>query len=99
MLTAAGEKLRTDISDQNSPVRRAFLEIVGWVSKWHSAHNRISAGQLGVEAGKPPFLFPAAEPPAACRICTASRRLHRHYRMRRKRRAARSKSAGGGLAA
>src|SRR5438046_1196586 len=82
MLTAAGEKVRT------GPLRSQFagsprvLEIVGWVSKRHSAHKRISAGQLGVEAGKPPFLFPAAEPPATCRICTASRRLHRQYCMR-----------------
>src|SRR5204862_1205954 len=40
--------------------------------------------------------FPPAEPAAASRICTASRHLHRHYRMRRKRRAARPRPPSGG---
>src|SRR5437868_6162765 len=54
------------------------------------------AGQLGVEIDGPPSLFPPAEPAAASRICTASRHLHRHYRMRRKRRAARRRPPSGG---
>src|SRR5439155_8348868 len=54
------------------------------------------AGQLGVEIDGPPQLFPPAEPAAASRICTASRHLHRHYRMRRKRRAASSRLPSGG---
>src|SRR5205823_7734795 len=40
--------------------------------------------------------IPPAEPAAASRICTASRHLHRHYRMRRKRRAARRRPPSGG---
>src|SRR5438874_13273581 len=43
-----------------------------------------------------PRFFPPAEPAAASRICTASRHLHRHYRMRRKRRAARRRPPSGG---
>src|SRR5213079_910312 len=51
---------------------------------------------LVVEIDGPPLLFPPAEPAAASRIWTASRRLHRHYRMRRKRRAARRRPPSGG---
>src|SRR5438874_9991225 len=40
--------------------------------------------------------FPPAEPAAASRICAASRHLHRHYRIRRKRRAARRRPPFGG---
>src|SRR5947207_4010948 len=54
------------------------------------------AAQLGVEIDGPPSLFPPAEPAAVSRICTASRHLHRHYRMRRKRRAARRRPPSGG---
>src|SRR6184192_3052640 len=54
------------------------------------------AAQLAVEIDGPPSLFPPAEPAAASRICTASRHLHRHYRMRRKRRAARGRPSSGG---
>src|SRR5438067_9051900 len=55
-----------------------------------------TAAQLVVEIDGPPSLFPPAEPAAASRICTASRHLHRHYRMRRKRRAARRWPPSGG---
>src|SRR5438067_9537941 len=55
-----------------------------------------TAAQLVVEIDGPPPLFPPAEPAAASRICTASRHLHRHYRMRRKRRAARRRPPSGG---
>src|SRR5256885_10550792 len=54
------------------------------------------AAHLVVEIDGPPSLSPPAEPAAASRICTASRRLHRHYRMRRKRRAARRRPPSGG---
>src|SRR5438067_2582950 len=55
-----------------------------------------TAAQLVIEIDGPPSLFPPAEPAAASRICTASRHLHRHYRMRRKRRAARRRPPSGG---
>src|SRR6184192_2625576 len=54
------------------------------------------AAQLVVEIDGPPLLFPPAEPAAPSRICAASRHLHRHYRMRRKRRAARGRPPSGG---
>src|SRR5216110_1365375 len=47
-------------------------------------------------APNPPLAVPPAEPAALSRICTASRHLHRHYRMRRKRRAARRRPPSGG---
>src|SRR5437762_3196632 len=56
----------------------------------------MAAIQLVVEIDGPPSPFPPAEPAAASRICTASRHLHRHYRMRRKRRAARRRPPSGG---
>src|SRR5437763_11566264 len=56
----------------------------------------VIAAQLAVEIDGPPSLFPPAEPAPASRICTASRHLHRHYRMRRKRRAARRRPPSGG---
>src|SRR5256885_16328551 len=54
------------------------------------------AAHLVVEIDGPPSLSPPAEPAAASRICTASRHLHRHYRMRRKRPAARRRPPSGG---